>query len=180
MVRSALLQLCPGPNCRWYAVTVLTLVAHNAVIGLLKEESKEGFSSYQLRRNNIVLGQCEFPSYVTPKFSVSKSGSVAIYGGCSVYLLSNEGKKIYFEEREEVNRIWFIDCNIFLSCDTLISSRKEFDASINNEYFHEEIIVFSELISVSKIAFFDLQNHVFEINLEDFFVKKSNYPFVLL
>lgn len=152
-------------------------VAHRVVFGLLKKEESAGYSKYELRRNGMVLGACEFPSHMAPKFSVSDDGSFAVYGGCNAYLVGKGQGMTSFEEQEEISKIWFLENMILVECDTLFVGRSRTGMETQKEYWHTEIITSCILRDAKTLVFQDLENGVYQMNVEDFLVVPSEYPF---
>lgn len=159
---------------------VFSCVAHGVVFGLLKKETDAGYSQYELHKDTLRLGICEFPSHLAPKFSVSDDGSFAVYGGCSAYIVNKDQELISFEEQEEISRIWFLDGEILIECDTLLTIRSHAGAETQKEYWHTEIITAGILIGSQSLVFQDLENGVYQLTLDDFLVIPSDYPFAKL
>ena len=159
---------------------VFSCVAHDVVFGLLEKETDAGYSQYELRKDILPLGICEFPSYLAPKFSVSYDGSFAVYGGCNAYIVSKDKELISFEEQEEISRIWFLGNEILIECDTLLTIRSRMNAETQKEYWHTEIITSSILNGSESIVFQDLENGVYQLTLDNFLVSPSDYPFAKL
>lgn len=156
---------------------IFSCIAHDVAFGLLEKETSSGYSTYELRKDALILGICEFPSHLYPKFSVSKDGSIAIYGGCNVYLIDSNQMLTFYEEQEEVSTIWFVDDLILVKCDTLLISRERSGLGVKKEYWHNEIIIFGILSQSRTLDFQDLESGVFQLNLDDFSVCRSDYPF---
>jgi len=155
-------------------------VAHDAVFGLLENETVAGYSKYTLHRNASLLGVCEFPSHLAPKFSVASDGSFAAYGGCNAYFVTKDEQIACFEEQEEISRIWFLDDMILVEGDTLLASRSRSTLEIYKEYWHSEIITSGFLRTERIMVFQDLENGVYQLNVDDFSVVPSDYPFAVL
>ena len=158
---------------------VFTFVAHSVVYGMIEIETIDSYTRYRLSRNIDELGVVEFPSHISPKISVATDGHMAFYGGCNVYV-PKETELCFFEEEEEVSHIWFVEGGLFLECDTLLVSRKLSDFSVSEQYWHTEIITAGLFCESGLFAFQDLENGVFELNLNSFAVCPSDYPFAKL
>ncbi|TYC60065.1 hypothetical protein FMN50_08440 [Rhodobacterales bacterium] len=152
-------------------------VAHTVVFGLLEEGSGSDYSKYELTKDSSAIGFCEFPSHLPPRFSVSEDGSFAVYAGCNAYFVTKKQSLIHIEEKEEISNIWFLDGFIIVKCETLFIKMSLSELRIQREYWHEEIITAALLMECGAIAFQDLNNGVYELNLDDFSVKSSTYPF---
>lgn len=155
-------------------------VAHDTVFSLIEKKSEALYSTYDLWRNASRLGGCEFPSHLSPQFSVSTDGSVAIYGCCNAYLIEKNQGVTSFEAEEEIGCIWFLDDIIIVKYETIVASRDRSGFAIKNEYQHSEIILHAILHSPRVLVFQDLDNGVFQLNIDDFSVSQSDYPFAPL
>jgi hypothetical protein len=159
---------------------VFSCVAHGVVFGLLEKETDAGYSQYELRKDSLPLGICEFPSHLAPRFSVSDDGSFAVYGGCNAYIVSKDQGLTCFEEREEISKIWFLGGEILIECDTLLTIRSRMGAETQKEYWHTEIITSGILNGSESLIFQDLENGVYQLTLDNFLVSPSDYPFAKL
>lgn len=161
-------------------MNIFSCIVHNVAFGLLETGVDSGYSRYNLYKDVLNIGACEFPSHLAPKFSVARDGSVAVYGGCNAYLVNANQPMMSYEEREEISKVWFENNSILIVCDTLVASRSRSTLSVQKEYWHNEIIISSLLKAANALVFQDLENGVFQLNIDDFSVCYSDYPFVSL
>ncbi|WP_266019352.1 hypothetical protein [Brucella intermedia] len=153
-----------------------SLVAYLAYYQLTEVGEPSIYTRYSLHKNLEEIGEIEFLSHLTPRFSVSENAEVAIYAGTLAYF-PTENTIASYEEEEEIHRLWFLGGDFLVECDSSIILRKKLSFSITNKYWHREIIVSGILQEESVLSFQDLQNCALNLDLNSFNVNESNFPF---
>lgn len=153
-----------------------SLVAHLAYYQLTEVGESSIYTRYSLNKDLEEIGEIEFLSHLTPRFSVSENAEVAIYAGTLVYFPMNNTIASY-EEEEEIHRLWFLGGNFLVECDSSIILRKKLSFIIENKYWHREIIVSGTVQKGNILSFQDLQNRVLNLDLNSFNINESNFPF---
>lgn len=153
-----------------------SFVAHSRNYELTEISSASNYTLYCLKNDFVELGEVEFLSHLSPRFSISKDGQVAIYAGSTV-CLPEETELSKYNEVEDIHRVWFLGDQLFFECDTLLSKRLIADFSLTNRYEHDEIVTAGVFQEPKLFHFQDLRNRTFMIDLDSFLIFPSTYPF---
>ena len=158
----------------------ITFIICFDVYHLTEVKRERSHSKYLLQVNGKNIGTIHLFSHLMPAISISRNFELVIYGSSTAYLVQN--KKIRVVNTDyEINKIWFLEnSRMLIQQEICISEYNIFDLLITKEYDHLEIITDSIFKYPNRLIFQDLQNGVYELNLENFIISPSDFPFVRL
>lgn len=153
-------------------MVAFSCVAHNAIFSLFETRALTDYREYELHRNSAVVGTCEFPSHLTPNFSVGSDGSFAVYGSSSAFFYQKFQKLRRIDQSQEIGAIWFLCDKVIIKTESTIVERSLDQLAWIKEYSHDEIIISAVLEEDQKVVFRDLENYGFELDTRDFSIAK--------
>ncbi|WP_296098000.1 hypothetical protein [uncultured Agrobacterium sp.] len=153
-------------------MVAFSCVAHNAIFSLFETRALTDYREYELHRNSSLVGTCEFPSHLTPNFSVGSDGSFAVYGSSSAFFYQKFQNLRRIDENQEIGAIWFLSDKVIIKTESTIVERSLDQLAWIKEYSHGEIIISAMLKSDNKLILKDLDGYGFELNIRDFSIEK--------
>ncbi|MBB4017450.1 MULTISPECIES: hypothetical protein [Chelatococcus] len=120
-------------------------------------------SIYKVDVDGLIIGECEFISAYTPRFSVSRSGDISVYAGRNWIFIKNRTLARLFEG-EDIQRIYLNSEGVFIICDSVVIYRNMSNMDFSKTLLdHDELIV-SSVASGGKIIVTDFRGREYRID----------------